>query len=52
MYQTTKSDLTGEYAFTEVFPFFKWLIVESGFTRFKPTGMTAVVDAGGQVPPA
>ena len=36
---------------TEVFPFFKWLIAEVDFARFKPTGMTAVVDEGGAIPP-
>ncbi len=49
IYQATVTDSTGDYAFTEVFPFFKWLIAEVGFTRFKPTGMTAVVDEGGGI---
>jgi len=50
IYQTTVTDPNGEYEFAEVFPFFKWLIVEVGFANFKATGMTAVVDAGGAVP--
>jgi large repetitive protein len=51
IYQATVTDISGEYEFGEVFPFFKWLIAEVGFTNHKPTGMTAVVDAGGQIPP-
>ncbi len=51
IYQATVTDSTGDFSFTEVFPFFKWLIAEVGFTRFKPTGMTAVVDEGGIIPP-
>jgi hypothetical protein len=51
IYQTTVTDPLGEYEFAEVFPFFKWLVAEVGFTNFKATGMTAVVDEGGAVPP-
>jgi hypothetical protein len=51
IYQTTVTDPNGEYEFPEVFPFFKWLVAEVGFTNFKATGMTAVVDEGGAVPP-
>lgn len=49
IYQSTITDKTGDYSFTEVFPFFKWLIAEVGFTSLKPTGMTTIVDAGGGV---
>ena len=51
IYQATVTDTTGEYEFGEVFPFFKWLIAEVGFTNQKATGMTAVIDAGGEVLP-
>jgi parallel beta-helix repeat protein len=49
IYQATVTDITGEYEFGEVFPFFKWLVAEVGFTNFKATGMTAVADAGGGI---
>jgi parallel beta-helix repeat protein len=52
IYQATVSDPSGEYELTEVFPFFKWLVVEVDFARFKATGMTAAVDQGGTIPPA
>jgi len=51
MYQTTVTDVTGSYNFAEVFPFFKWLVAEVDYTRYKPTGMTAVADDGGIVLP-
>ena len=47
MYQATQTLLDGSYEFAEVFPFFKWLITEVDFARYKPTGMTAVIDDGG-----
>ncbi len=50
IYQATVSDPGGEYEFGEVFPFFKWLVTEVGFTSDKATGMTAAVDYGGQIP--
>lgn len=34
-----------------MFPFFKWLVLEVDFLRYKDTGMTAVVDYGGEIPP-
>lgn len=52
LYQTTITDINGEYGFPEVFPFFKWLVVEVDFARFKATGMTTAVDYGGAIPPA
>ncbi|MEW6118263.1 MAG: hypothetical protein AB1553_15410, partial [Nitrospirota bacterium] len=52
MYQATVTDPSGEYALSEVFPFFKWLVPEVDFARFKATGLTTVVDYGGQIPPA
>ena len=52
MYQTTVTDNSGEYGLTEVFPFFKWLVAEVDYTRYKATGMTTAVDYGGTIPPA
>jgi hypothetical protein len=51
IYQATKTDVFGDYAFSEVFPFFKWLVVEVGFLQLKDTGFTNIVDAGGEIPP-
>ncbi len=51
LYQTRVTDGAGDYSFSEVFPFFKWLVAEVDYTRFKPTGMTAIVDDGGEVLP-
>ena len=51
IYQGTGTDDNGYYSFSEVFPFFKWLVLEVDFARFKATGMTAVVDYGGEVFP-
>jgi hypothetical protein len=50
LYQATVTDPSGEYALSEVFPFFKWLVAEVDFARFKATGMTTAVDYGGQIP--
>ena len=47
MYQSMPTDTTGFVPFEQVFPFFSWLVAEVDFTRFKATGVTAVVDAGG-----
>jgi len=51
IYQAFPTDSEGFAPFSEVFPFFKWLVVEVDFARFKATGMTAVVDDGGLIPP-
>jgi hypothetical protein len=51
VYQSTATDTTGSYSFKEVFPFFKWLVTEVDFARLKATGMTSVVDYGGEVLP-
>ncbi len=51
VYQFTETDPMGNYEFGEVFPFFKWLVVEVDFARFKATGMTSIADYGGQIPP-
>lgn len=51
IYQSTLSNAKGEFKFTEVFPFFNWMIAEVDYGRFKATGATITVDAGGPVPP-
>ncbi|MFZ5998476.1 MAG: hypothetical protein ACOYW7_13480 [Nitrospirota bacterium] len=51
IYQAQPTDAMGEYEFSTVFPFFKWLVAEVDFARYKATGMTAVVDYGGQILP-
>jgi hypothetical protein len=50
IYQAFPTDLEGFVPFDEVFPFFKWLVVEVDFARFKATGMTTAVDYGGPIP--
>jgi hypothetical protein len=49
VYMATVTDATGDYAMSEVFPFFKWLVAEVDFLRFKATGLTTVIDEGGGV---
>lgn len=44
------TDSQGHYSFDEVFPFFNWTVPEVDNTRFKATGATMVVDAGGPLP--
>ena len=51
IYKSLSTDLTGFVAFDEVFPFFSWLVVEVDFGRFKATGATQIVDAGGPINP-
>ncbi|HEX4944924.1 MAG TPA: hypothetical protein VFV55_11265, partial [Usitatibacteraceae bacterium] len=51
IYQSYPTNPQGLAVFNEVFPFFNWLIAEVDFARFKATGATIVVDAGGPVPP-
>jgi hypothetical protein len=43
------TDLNGYAGFNEVFPFMNWLVVETSSTRYKPTGVHTVYDAGGPV---
>jgi hypothetical protein len=45
------TDIAGEYGFSEVFPFFHFLIVEVDFAKYKATGATMFVDDGGLIPP-
>ncbi len=51
MYQTTTTDMDGQYSLTEIFPFFHWMIAEVDYTRFKATGATVTVDDGGALEP-
>lgn len=51
IYQSFVTDRTGYVPFDEIFPFFSWLIAEVDYTRYKPTGVTVTVDAGGPVAP-
>ena len=50
VYMSTVTDGSGDYQMSEVFPFFKWLVAEVDFARFKASGLTAVVDEGGLIP--
>jgi hypothetical protein len=50
VYQSTATNDAGEYEFIEVFPFFKWLVVEVDFATLEATGATVWVDAGGTLP--
>ncbi|HPH13913.1 MAG TPA: hypothetical protein PLC34_08965, partial [Burkholderiaceae bacterium] len=52
IYQSAVTKQDGTYAFTEVFPFFNWMISEIDYARFKATGATSVPDAGGAIDPA
>ncbi len=49
IYQSVATKDDGTFGFTEVFPFFNWMIAEIDFARFKATGATTVVDGGGEV---
>ena len=49
IYQATGSGADGSYSLSEVFPFFKWLVPEVDFARFKATGMTTAIDYGGPI---
>ncbi len=47
IYQSLSTQENGFKAFNEVFPFFAWMVAEVDYTRFHSTGVTVVVDAGG-----
>ncbi len=47
IYQSFPTDVNGFVPFEQIFPFFNWLIAEVDYTRFKATGVTVVVDDGG-----
>jgi large repetitive protein len=49
VYQSVATNDDGEYGFSEVFPFFNWLVAEVDYLRFKATGVTAMADAGGSL---
>jgi hypothetical protein len=51
IYQASATAADGSFAFPELFPFFNWVVGEVDYSRFKATGATVVVDAGGPVPP-
>ena len=48
---STTTNGNGDYELLEVFPWFKWIIAEVDFLRYKATGATIVVDDGGAIPP-
>ena len=50
IYQSLSTDDRGFKAFNETFPFFAWMIAEVDYTRFHSTGLTVVVDGGGDIP--
>ncbi|MEY4375870.1 MAG: hypothetical protein RJB26_420, partial [Pseudomonadota bacterium] len=50
IYGSGMTDLNGYVPLQEVFPFFSWLVEEVDYTRYKPTGLTVTVDAGGKIP--
>lgn len=47
--QAAPTDSTGFVPFDEVFPFFFWQVMEVDYARFKATGLTVWVDAGGPI---
>ncbi|MCB2183361.1 MAG: hypothetical protein KQH63_15110 [Desulfobulbaceae bacterium] len=51
VYQSFPTDSTGNAPYDQVFPFFNWLVAEIDFARFKATGATIIVDAGGAIDP-
>jgi large repetitive protein len=52
IYQSATTKADGTFAFTELFPFFNWMIAEIDYARYKATGATMVPDAGGVIDPA
>lgn len=51
IYKSTATDAAGNFSMTEVFPFYRFLIAEVDFLRYKATGATFEVDDGGTVDP-
>lgn len=49
IFQSFPTDLEGFVPFDQVFPFFNWQVAEVDYARFKATGVTVTVDAGGPV---
>lgn len=52
IYQSVVTKKDGTFAFTELFPFFNWMVGEIDYARFKATGATIVADNGGLIDPA
>jgi hypothetical protein len=52
IYQSAVTKKDGTFAFTEVFPFFNWMVAEIDYARFKATGATMIADGGGKIDPA
>ena len=50
IYQSTTTKDDGTFAFTEVFPFFNFMVAEIDYARYKATSATVVVDDGGGDP--
>ncbi len=50
LYQSTATGLDGSYELKEIFPWFRWIVAEVDFLRYKATGLTVVVDDGGEIP--
>ncbi|MBN2432532.1 MAG: hypothetical protein JXQ27_13735, partial [Acidobacteria bacterium] len=50
VYLAAPTDSEGFVPFDTIFPFFHWQVAEVDFLRFKATGVTVVVDAGGVLP--
>ncbi len=52
IYQATATNTDGFYSLLEIFPWFRYIVAEVDFARYKATGLTVVVDDGGAIPPA
>ena len=52
IYQSAVTKQDGTFAFTELFPFFNWMVAEIDYARFKATGATMIADGGGVIDPA
>jgi hypothetical protein len=50
LYGTATTDADGNYAFPNYFAWWRYVIADVGFNRFKHTGATAYVDNGGPLP--
>ena len=48
MSNQTKTDSLGNGVLVELFPLFNWYVTEADTTRFKQSGVSITVDAGGQ----
>jgi hypothetical protein len=49
IYQSYPTDGSGFIPFEQVFPFFKFLVVDVDYSKLRPTGATIVTDDGGFV---